>query len=51
MAVLLNLRADFPHFGLKIVEHSRYLPVSSAHSRNLREAAREAISLYYKTRS
>jgi hypothetical protein len=24
--VLLNIRADFPCFGLKIVEYSRYLP-------------------------
>jgi hypothetical protein len=21
-----NIRAKFPHFGLKVVEHSRYLP-------------------------
>jgi hypothetical protein len=26
MAALLNLHADFPHFGFKSVEHSRYLP-------------------------
>jgi len=26
MVVLLNIRADFPHFTLKTVEHSRYLP-------------------------
>jgi hypothetical protein len=26
MVVLLNIRADFLHFTLKTVEHSRYLP-------------------------
>jgi hypothetical protein len=26
MAVLSNIRADFPGFSLKIVEHSRFLP-------------------------
>jgi hypothetical protein len=32
MAVLLNIRADFPHFGSKIVEHSRYLPVEQPYA-------------------
>ena len=26
MVVLLNIRADFPHFTPKCAEHSRYLP-------------------------
>ncbi len=28
MAVLFNIRADFPCFGSKIVDHSRYLPLA-----------------------
>jgi hypothetical protein len=27
MVELLNIRADFPHFTSRIVEHSRYLPL------------------------
>jgi hypothetical protein len=34
MVVLLTIGADFPHFTLKTVEHSRYLP-----SRNLAETS------------
>src|SRR5438445_3388331 len=39
MVVLLNIHADFPHFTLKTVEHSRYLPPQAQLSGKLAESS------------